>query len=232
MGANIKGAGTDVIRIKGVTKLHGSEYSIIPDQIEAGTFMFAAAASRGDVLIKNVIPKHLEAFTAKLLEVGVTVEEYDDAVRVMAKDRPGSTHVKTLAYPGFLTDMQPLMTTLLSLSDGTSIVTESIFENRFKYVDELTKMGANIKVVESNTAIITGVERLTGAIVSASDLRGGAALVMAGIMAEGFTIVENVEYIERGYEDFESKLQKLGAVMAKVDSNDLKAIKKFKLKVG
>lgn len=232
MGANIKGAGTDVIRIKGVTKLHGSEYSIIPDQIEAGTFMFAAAASRGDVLIKNVIPKHLEAFTAKLLEVGVTVEEYDDAVRVMAKNRPGSTHVKTLAYPGFLTDMQPLMTTLLSLSDGTSIVTESIFENRFKYVDELTKMGANIKVVESNTAIITGVERLTGAIVSASDLRGGAALVMAGIMAEGFTIVENVEYIERGYEDFESKLQKLGAVMAKVDSNDLKAIKKFKLKVG
>ncbi len=232
MGANIKGAGTDVIRIKGVTKLHGSEYSIIPDQIEAGTFMFAAAASRGDVLIKNVIPKHLEAFTAKLLEVGVTVEEYDDAVRVMAKDRPGSTHVKTLAYPGFLTDMQPLMTTLLSLSDGTSIVTESIFENRFKYVDEVTKMGANIKVLESNTAIITGVERLTGAIVSASDLRGGAALVMAGIMAEGFTIVENVEYIERGYEDFESKLQKLGAVMAKVDSNDLKDIKNFKLKVG
>ena len=232
MGANIKGAGTDVIRIKGVAKLHGSEYSIIPDQIEAGTFMFAAAASRGDVFIKNVIPKHLEAFTAKLLEVGVKVEEYDDAVRVIADNRPGNAHVKTLAYPGFLTDMQPLMTTLLSLSNGTSIVTESIFENRFKFVDELTKMGASIKVVESNTAIITGVERLTGAIVSASDLRGGAALVLAGIMAEGYTIVENVEYIERGYENFESKMQQLGAAMAKVDSNDLKAIRKFKLKVS
>ncbi|NLJ96625.1 MAG: UDP-N-acetylglucosamine 1-carboxyvinyltransferase [Clostridiales bacterium] len=232
MGANIKGAGTDVIRIKGVSRLHGSEYTIIPDQIEAGTFMFAAAASRGDVLIKNVIPKHLEAFTAKLLEVGVTVEEYDDAVRVVNHNRPGSTHVKTLAYPGFLTDMQPLMTTLLCLSSGTSIVTESIFENRFKYVDELTKMGASIKVVESNTAIITGVERLTGAIVSAADLRGGAALVLAGIMAEGYTIVENVEFIERGYEDFERKMQKLGATMAKVDSNDTKAIKKFKLKVS
>ena len=232
MGANIKGAGTDVIRIKGVSKLHGSEYTIIPDQIEAGTFMFAAAASRGDVLIKNVIPKHLEAFTAKLLEVGVKVEEYDDAVRVTYDKRPGSTHVKTLVYPGFLTDMQPLMTTLLSLSTGTSIVTESIFENRFKFVDELTKMGASIKVVESNTAIITGVERLTGAIVSAADLRGGAALVLAGIMAEGYTIVENVEFIERGYEDFERKMQELGATMAKVDSNDTKAIRKFKLKVS
>jgi UDP-N-acetylglucosamine 1-carboxyvinyltransferase len=200
MGANIKGAGTDVIRIKGVTKLHGSEYSIIPDQIEAGTFMFAAAASKGDVLVKNVIPKHLEAFTAKLMEIGVQVEEFDDAVRVRADKRLGSTHVKTLVYPGFLTDMQPQMTTLLSVSNGTSIVTESIFENRFKYVDELTKMGASIKVVESNTAIITGVDRLTGAIVNAPDLRGGAALVMAGLMAEGFTIVENVEYIERGYE--------------------------------
>jgi len=232
MGANIKGAGTDVIRIKGVSKLHGSEYTIIPDQIEAGTFMFAAAASMGDVLVKNVIPKHLEAFTAKLLEVGVRVIEYDDAVRVIADRRPNSTQVKTLPYPGFLTDMQPMMTTLLTLSSGTSIVTESIFENRFKYVDELTKMGACIKVVESNTAIITGVERLTGAIVSASDLRGGAALVMAGLMAEGYTIVENVEYIERGYEDFERKMQKLGAAIAKVDSKDTKAIKKFKLKVG
>jgi len=232
MGANIKGAGTDVIRIKGVAKLHGSEYSIIPDQIEAGTFMFAAAASMGDVLVKNVIPKHLEAFTAKLLEVGVKVIEYDDAVRVIADKRPNSTQVKTLPYPGFLTDMQPMMTTLLTLSSGTSIVTESIFENRFKYVDELTKMGASIRVVESNTAIITGVERLTGAIVSASDLRGGAALVMAGLMAEGYTIVENVEYIERGYEDFERKMQKLGAAIAKIDSKDTKAIKKFKLKVG
>ncbi len=232
MGANVKGAGTDVIRIKGVSKLHGSEYSIIPDQIEAGTFMFAAAASKGDILIKNVIPKHLEAFTAKLLEIGVQVEEFDDAVRVKADGKLGSTHVKTLVYPGFLTDMQPQMSTLLAVSSGTSIVTESIFENRFKYVDELTKMGASIKVVESNTAIITGVDRLTGAIVSAPDLRAGAALVMAGLMAEGFTIIENVEFIERGYEDFEAKLQKLGANMAKIDSTDTKAIRKFKLKVS
>ena len=232
MGANIKGAGTDVIRIKGVAKLHGSEYSIIPDQIEAGTFMFAAAASKGDILVKNVIPKHLEAFTAKLLEIGVQVEEFDDAVRVKADHRLGNTHVKTLVYPGFLTDMQPQITTLLSVSTGTSIVTESIFENRFKFVDELTKMGASIKVVESNTAIITGVDRLTGAIVSAPDLRGGAALVMAGLMAEGYSIIENVEYIERGYENFESKMQKLGAIIAKIDSGDAKAIRKFKLKVS
>lgn len=231
MGANIKGAGTDVIRIKGVPKLHGSEYVVIPDQIEAGTFMFAAAATKGDVLIKNVIPKHLEAFTAKLLEIGAVVEEFDDAIRVKAGGRLGSTHVKTLVYPGFLTDMQPQMTTLLSVSKGTSIVTESIFENRFKYVDELSRMGASIKV-ESNTAFIDGVDKLTGAVVSAPDLRGGAALVIAGLMAEGFTIVENVEYIERGYESFEYKMQQLGAVMEKVDSNDTKAIRKFKYKVG
>lgn len=231
MGANIKGAGTDVIRINGVDKLHGSEYSIIPDQIEAGTFMFAAAASKGNVLIKNVIPKHLEAFTAKLLEIGAEVEEFDDAIRVKASGKLGSTHVKTLVYPGFLTDMQPQMTTLLAVSNGTSIVTESIFENRFKYVDELSRMGASIKV-ESNTAIIDGVERLTGAAVSAPDLRAGAALVIAGLMAEGFTTVENVEYIERGYECFEYKMQQLGADIVKVDSEDTKAIKKFKLKVG
>ena len=231
MGANIKGAGTDVIRIKGVKKLHGSEYSIIPDQIEAGTFMFAAAASKGNVLIKNVIPKHLEAFTAKLMEIGAEVEEFDDAIRVKASGRLGNTHVKTLVYPGFLTDMQPQMATLLSVSKGTSIVTESIFENRFKYVDELSRMGASIKV-ESNTAIIDGVERLTGAVVSAPDLRAGAALVIAGLMAEGFTIVENVEYIERGYENFEYKMQQLGAAMEKIDSEDTKAVRKFKLKVS
>ncbi len=231
MGANIKGAGTDVIRIKGVSKLHGCEYSIIPDQIEAGTFMFAAAASKGDILIKNVIPKHLEAFTAKLLEIGAQVEEFDDAVRVKASGRLGNSHVKTLVYPGFLTDMQPQMTTLLAISKGTSIVTESIFENRFKYVDELSRMGASIKV-ESNTAIIDGVEKLTGAVVSAPDLRGGAALVIAGLMAEGYTVVENVEYIERGYEKLEYKLQQLGAAITKVDSEDIKAIKKFKLKVS
>ncbi len=231
MGANIKGAGTDVIRIKGVSKLHGSEYSIIPDQIEAGTFMFAAAATKGDILIKNVIPKHLEAFTAKLLEIGAQVEEFDDMLHVKADGTLGNSHVKTLVYPGFLTDMQPQMTTLLAVSRGTSIVTESIFENRFKYVDELTRMGASIKV-EGNTAIIEGVDRLTGASVCAPDLRGGVALVMAGLMAEGYTIVENIEFIERGYEKFESKMQQLGAAMIKVDSNDMKAIKKFKLKVG
>ncbi len=231
MGANIKGAGTDVIRIKGVPKLHGSEYSIIPDQIEAGTFMFAAAATKGDILIKNVIPKHLEAFTAKLLEIGAQVEEFDDMLHVKADGVLGNSHVKTLVYPGFLTDMQPQMTTLLAVSKGTSIVTESIFENRFKYVDELTRMGASIKV-EGNTAIIEGVERLTGASVCAPDLRGGVALVMAGLMAEGYTIVENIEFIERGYEKFESKMQQLGADMIKVDSNDMKSIRKFKLKVG
>lgn len=231
MGANIKGAGTDVIRIKGVQKLHGSEYSIIPDQIEAGTFMFAAAATKGNILIKNVIPKHLEAFTSKLIEIGAQVEEFDDAVRVSASGRLGNSHVKTLVYPGFITDMQPQMTTLLAISKGTSIVTESIFENRFKYVDELSRMGASIKV-ESNTAIIDGVDKLTGAVVSAPDLRGGAALVIAGLMAEGFTVVENVEFIERGYEKFEYKMQQLGAAIAKIDSEDYKAIKKFKLKVG
>lgn len=231
MGANVKGAGTDIIRIKGVQKLHGSEYTIIPDQIEAGTFMFAAAASKGDILIKNVIPKHLEAFTAKLLEIGAQVEEFDDAIRVKANGRLGNSHLKTLVYPGFLTDMQPQMTTLLAISKGTSIVTESIFENRFKYVDELTRMGASIKV-ESNTAIIDGVDKLTGAVVSAPDLRGGAALVIAGLMAEGYTIVENVEYIERGYENFEYKMQQLGAAIIKVDSEDMKAIRKFKLKVS
>ena len=231
MGANIRGAGTDVIRIKGVPKLHGSEYTIIPDQIEAGTFMFAAAASKGDILIKNIIPKHLEAFSAKLIEIGAEVQEFDDAIRVKAKGKLGSTHVKTLIYPGFLTDMQPQMTTLLAVSKGTSIVTESIFENRFKYVDELSRMGASIKV-ESNTAIIDGVDKLTGAVVCAPDLRGGAALVIAGLMAEGFTVVENVEFIERGYEKFEYKMQQLGAEIAKVDSDDSKAIRKFKLKVG
>ncbi len=231
MGANIKGAGTDVIRIKGVKSLKGSEYSIIPDQIEAGTFMFAAAATKGNVLVKNVIPKHLEAITAKLEELGVTVEEFDDAVRVISTKRLGHTHVKTLPYPGFPTDMQPQMSAALVTSEGTSIVTESIFENRFKYVDELARMGANIKV-EGNTAIIDGVRTLTGAIVSAPDLRAGAALVIAGLVAEGFTIVEQVEYIERGYENFEQKMQGLGASMEKIDIEDEKALQKFKLKVS
>ncbi len=206
MGANIKGAGTDVIRIKGVESLHGSTYTVIPDQIEAGTFMMAAAATRGDVVIKNVIPKHLEAISAKLIEIGIDVEEEDDMVRVNAQNRPGYTQVKTQAYPGFPTDMQPQMTTLLSIGNGTSIVTETIFENRFKYVDELRKMGADIKV-EGNSAVIRGVSDLTGATISTPDLRAGAALVIAGLVAEGTTVVEGVEFIEIGFDQFEVKLR-------------------------
>ncbi|MFA9463497.1 MAG: UDP-N-acetylglucosamine 1-carboxyvinyltransferase [Velocimicrobium sp.] len=231
MGASIKGAGTDVIRIKGTQKLHASEYSIVPDQIEAGTFMIAAAATQGNVLIKNVIPKHLEAISAKLVEIGARVEEFDDAVRVSVNTRLGSTHVKTLPYPGFPTDMQPQIAMLLALSEGTSIVTESIFENRFKYVDELNRMGTSI-TVEGNSAIITGTVELTGAIVCAPDLRAGAALVIAGLVAKGFTFVDQIEYIERGYETFERKMKNLGADMEKVDVEDEKAIQKFKLKVG
>lgn len=229
MGANIKGAGTDVIRIKGVEKLHKTEYSIIPDQIEAGTFMFAAAATKGDVTVKNVIPKHLEATTAKLLEIGCEVEEFDDAVRVVASKPLQHTHVKTLPYPGYPTDMQPQIAVTLGLSQGTSIVTESIFENRFKYVDELARMGGDIKV-EGNTAIINGVSKYTGARVSAPDLRAGAALVIAGLAAEGITVVEDIVYIQRGYECFEEKLRALGAQIQKV--NNESEIQKFTLKVG
>ena len=229
MGANIKGAGTDVIRIKGVTRLHKTEYAIIPDQIEAGTFMFAAAVTKGDITVKNVIPKHLESITAKLLEIGCEVEASDDAVRVVASKQLVHTHVKTLPYPGFPTDMQPQMAVALGLSRGTSIVTESIFENRFRYVDELTRMGANIKV-ESNTAIINGVEKYTGAKMSAPDLRAGAALVMAALAAEGVSFIDDIHYIQRGYEDFEMKLQGLGAQIEKVSCE--RDVQKFKLKVG
>ena len=229
MGANIKGAGTDVIRIKGVEKLHGSEYSVIPDQIEAGTFMLAAAITKGDVLVKNVIPKHLEATTAKLYEIGCTVEEYDDAVRVRGNPSLQATNVRTLPYPGFPTDMQPQMAVALALANGTSTITENLFENRFKYVDELTKMGATIKV-EGNIAVIEGIDRFTGAEVSALDLRAGAALVIAGMAAEGYTMIDNIHYIKRGYEMFEKKLQKLGGNVEIVDSD--KAVQKFKLKVG
>lgn len=231
MGANIKGAGTDTIRIRGVESLHGSEYSIIPDQIEAGTYMMAAAATGGDVYIRNVIPKHLEAITAKLIEIGARVEEYDDCVRVYSDHRLGYANVKTMPYPGFPTDMQPQMVTLLALSMGVSIVTETIFETRFKYISELRRMGANINV-EGNAAIITGVEGFTGAVVSAPDLRAGAALVIAGLVADGFTTVEQIQYIERGYEDFEQKLRGLGGVIEKFDAEDERAVTKFKLKVG
>ncbi len=217
MGANIKGAGTDVIRIRGVEHLHSTEYSIIPDQIEAGTFMFAAAATKGDVMVKNVIPKHLEATSAKLMEIGCEVEEFDSSVRVVSTRRLQGTNVKTLPYPGYPTDMQPQIGVALSLATGTSIVTESIFENRFKYLDELARMGGQAKV-EGNTAIITGVETLTGARVSAPDLRAGAALVIAGLAAEGITIVDDIRYIQRGYECFDEKLRGLGAEIRQVDS--------------
>ena len=231
MGANIKGAGTDKIRITGVSKLHASEYSIIPDQIEAGTYMIAAAATGGDVYIRNVIPKHLEAITAKLIEIGAKVEEYDDCVRVHSNGRMGYANVKTMPYPGFPTDMQPQMVTLLALSEGVSIVTETIFETRFKYISELRRMGSNINV-EGNAAIITGVEGFTGATVTAPDLRAGAALVIAGLVADGFTTVEQIQYIERGYENFEDKIRGLGGFIEKVDDDDERAIQKFKLKVG
>jgi UDP-N-acetylglucosamine 1-carboxyvinyltransferase len=229
MGANIKGAGTDVIRIKGVQKLHGSEYTIIPDQIEAGTFMVAAAATRGDVIVKNVIPKHLESISAKLMEMGCVIHESDDAVRVEARRRPIATHVKTLPYPGFPTDMQPQITVALGLASGISIVTESIFENRFKYVDQLMRMGANIKV-EGSAAIVNGVERYSGADVSAPDLRAGAALVIAGLTADGFTTIDNIHYIERGYEDFDIKLRELGAQIEKVNTDE--EVRKFELKMA
>lgn len=229
MGANIKGAGTDVIRIRGVKELHGTTYSIIPDQIEAGTFMVAAAATKGNILIKNVIPKHLEAITSKLNEIGAHVIEYDDSVRVMSDKRLKSTNIKTLPYPGFPTDMQPQMAVTLALSNGTSIVTESIFENRFKYVAELTRMGAHIRV-EGNTAIIDGVESFTGANVAAPDLRAGAALVIAALVADDFSVVSDIKYIQRGYEKFDEKLQCLGAKIEKVDTE--KDIQKFKLKIG
>lgn len=229
MGANIRGAGTDVIRIVGVERLHATEYSVIPDQIEAGTFMFAVVAAGGNVLVKNVIPKHLEATTAKLLEVGCQVEEFDDSVRVISDGHLRHTQVTTLPYPGFPTDMQPQMAVLLGIAEGTSTVTESIFENRFKYVDELTRMGADIKV-ESNIAIINGVKRYTGARVNAPDLRAGAALVIAGLAAEGITVVDDIYYIQRGYEALEEKLTKIGAKIARVE--DEKELQKFILKVS
>ena len=229
MGANIRGAGTDVIKIRGVRKLHKTEYPIIPDQIEAGTFMFAAAETRGDVTVLNVIPKHLEATISKLIDIGCEVEEFDDAVRVVAKGRLKSTQVKTLPYPGYPTDMQPQIGVALALAKGTSTITESIFENRFKYLGELARMGAQAKV-EGNSATIEGVEKFSGARVSAPDLRAGAALCIAGLAAEGITIVDDIVYIQRGYERFDEKLRSLGGMIEKVTNE--KEIQKFRLKVG
>ncbi|MFP4697958.1 MAG: UDP-N-acetylglucosamine 1-carboxyvinyltransferase [Eubacteriales bacterium] len=227
MGADIKGAGTDIIKVNGVKNLHGTEYMIIPDQIEAGTFMLAAAITGGEVTVNNIIPKHMEAISAKLQEMGVIVEEDDEALHILAKEPLKSTHVKTLPYPGFPTDMQPQMTALLCLADGTSVITESIFENRFRYIDELSRMGAIVKV-EGNTAIIDGIAKYTGAEVSAPDLRAGAALILAGLAADGITTINHLDYIDRGYEKIEKKFQLLGADVARVSSQ--KDIKKFKLK--
>ncbi len=215
MGADIMGAGTDVIKIRGVKKLKGVTYAIIPDQIEAGTYMVAAAATKGDVLIKNVIPKHLESITAKLRKVGVTVEEFDESVHVFVEGPLMKTTLKTLPHPGFPTDMQPQFSTLLTIANGTSIVTDDIFDNRFRYVSELRRMGAEI-TVDGTTAVISGVPSLTGAAVRASDLRAGAALVIAGMAATGTTVIENIYHIERGYENIDDKLKGLGADIKRV----------------
>jgi len=215
MGADIMGAGTDVIKIRGVQKLHGTTYSIIPDQIEAGTYMVAAAATGGDVLIRNVIPKHLESISAKLEEMGVTVEEYDEEVRVVANGRPRHCNVKTLPHPGFPTDMQPQITTMLSVASGTSIITEGVWDNRFRYVEQLALMGADIKV-DGKVAVVTGVEKLKASPLQAYDLRAGAAMVIGALMAEGQSTVENIEYIDRGYEKIVEKLTALGADIKRV----------------
>ena len=215
MGANIMGAGTSVIKIRGVESMHGCTYSIIPDQIEAGTYMVAAAATGGDVLIENVIPKHLESIIAKLVEAGADITEYDEAVRVRMVGRPKKCNVKTMPHPGFPTDMQPQIATLLAISEGTSIVTEGVWDNRFRYVEQLIGMGAQIQV-DGKMAVITGVPRLTPAPVKAVDLRAGAAMIIAGLMAEGVTEVENIIYIDRGYENVAEKLQKLGADIKRV----------------
>ena len=229
MGANIKGAGTDVIRIRGVKKLHAASYSIIPDQIEAGTFMVAAAVTGGDITVCDVIPKHLESISAKLIEMGCEVIEGDDTVRVVSKGKLKATNIKTLPYPGFPTDMQPQIAVALALAEGTSMVTEGVFDNRFRYVDELARMGGKGKV-EGNTFYVEGVDGLTGADICAPDLRAGAALVLAALAAEGYSQVEDIKYIQRGYEDFDGKLRSLGAKI-EIVTNERDA-QKFKLKVG
>lgn len=219
MGADVRGAGTDVIKIRGVEKLHGCTYSIIPDQIEAGTYMVAAAACGGDVFVKNVIPKHLESITAKLIEAGAEVIEYDDAVRVTRFKPLNKCNVKTMPHPGFPTDMQPQMAVLLSIANGTSLLSESVWDNRFQYVSQLTRMGANI-YVDGKLAVIEGVKELSGVKVRATDLRAGAALIIAGLIAKGETVIEDIQYIDRGYEDVIEKFSNLGAVIRRVDINE------------
>ncbi|MCQ2479847.1 MAG: UDP-N-acetylglucosamine 1-carboxyvinyltransferase, partial [Clostridia bacterium] len=224
MGADIRGAGTDVIKIRGVDRLHGCSYSIIPDQIEAGTFMVAAAATKGSVLIKNVTPKHLESITAKLIQCGITVEEYDDSILVKAEQRAKRCNVKTMPHPGFPTDMQPQMTTLLAIADGTSIVSEGVWDNRFQYVEQLMRMGANI-MVSGKTATVEGVEQLHGAPVKADDLRAGAAMLIAGLVANGTTSIENIIYIDRGYDNVVGKFKDLGADIWRVDDDQPSVVK-------
>ncbi|SKA97001.1 UDP-N-acetylglucosamine 1-carboxyvinyltransferase [Caloramator quimbayensis] len=219
MGANIKGAGTDVIKVTGVEHLKGCEYSVVPDQIEAGTYMIAAAATKGDVTLINVIPKHLESITAKLIEMGVDIEEGEDTIRVSCKDKTHGVNVKTLPYPGFPTDLQQPLSVLLSISEGRSIITENIWEARFKHVDELKRMGANIKV-EGKIALIEGVEKLSGADVVATDLRAGAAMVIAGLVAEGYTTISSIRHIDRGYENIEDKLRGLGAEIKRIKTDE------------
>ena len=216
MGADIRGAGTDTVKVNGVDKLHGGSYSIIPDQIEAGTYMVAAAATGGEVTIRNVIPKHLECISAKLRETGTIIQENEDCVTVKGAKHLRRANIKTLPYPGFPTDMQPQMGTLLCLANGTSVITEGIYDNRFKYVNELRKMGAEIQV-DGRVAVIEGGRELSGAVVQACDLRAGAAMVIAGLCANGVTTVEDIHYIERGYENFVGKLRALGADISVVD---------------
>ncbi len=218
MGADIRGAGTDVIKIRGVDRLHGCTYSIIPDQIEAGTFMVAAAATMGEVLIKNVTTKHLESITAKLIQCGVIVEEFDDSILVKCEKRPKRCNVKTMPHPGFPTDMQPQFTTLLAIADGTSIVSEGVWDNRFQYVEQLLRMGAKISV-NGKTSTVEGVEHLNGSLVKADDLRAGAAMLIAGLAAKGTTQVENIVYIDRGYDDIVGKLKSLGADIWRVNDD-------------
>ena len=219
MGADVRGAGTDTVKINGVDKLHGGSYAIIPDQIEAGTYMVAAAATGGEVLIKNVIPRHLECISAKLRETGTIVQEYEDSVLVKGASTLRRVNIKTLPYPGFPTDMQPPMGALLCLANGTSVITEGVYDNRFKYINELRKMGAEVQV-DGRVAVIEGGRRLTGAPVQACDLRAGAAMVIAGMCAVGTTEVEDVHYIERGYENFVGKLRELGADIEIVNFSD------------
>ena len=223
MGAQISGAGTDVIKVRGVKALHGGCYSIIPDQIEAGTYMAAAAAVGGDVLIENVIPKHLDCITAKLREIGADITEYDDAIRVESAYRLHRANVKTMPYPGFPTDMQPQITVCLATAVGTSLVTEGVYDNRFRYTAELGRMGANIQV-EGKTAIIDGVQTLHGCEVRACDLRAGAAMVIAAMCAEGMTLIEDAHFIERGYEDIVGKLTALGAHIRRIETYETPSV--------